>query len=42
MEHGPLARRILHAIGRDFSRAKLQAVYRELCRCLEAGRMFLA
>ena len=42
MEYGPLARRILHAVRSDFSRANLQAVYRELCRCLEEGRMFLA
>lgn len=42
LEHGPLARRILRAVGRDFRRGSLQSVYRELCRCLEEGRMFLA
>jgi len=41
LEHGPLARRILRAAGPDFSRGRLQAVYRELCRCLEMGQMFL-
>ena len=41
LEQGPLARRILKAVGPDFSKARLQAVYRELCDCLEAGRMFL-
>jgi gamma-glutamyl:cysteine ligase YbdK (ATP-grasp superfamily) len=41
LEHGPLARRILRAVGPDCSKARLDAVYRELCDCLEAGRMFL-
>ncbi|RZI40288.1 glutamate--cysteine ligase [Herbaspirillum sp. HC18] len=41
LEHGPLARRILGAIDGDFSHARLQAVYRELCGCLQDGRMFL-
>jgi gamma-glutamyl:cysteine ligase YbdK (ATP-grasp superfamily) len=40
LEQGPLARRILRAHGNDPSRARLQRVYRELCDCLEAGRMF--
>jgi carboxylate-amine ligase len=40
LEHGPLARRILHALGPDYSRAQLRTVYRELCDCLEEGRMF--
>lgn len=41
VEHGPLARRILRAVGPDCSRARLHAVYAELCGCLEQGRMFL-
>ena len=41
LEHGPLARRILRAVGDDFSRERLQTVYRELCRCLQEGRMFV-
>jgi len=40
-EHGPLARRILRALGPDFDPAHLHAVYRKLCDCLEAGRMFV-
>jgi gamma-glutamyl:cysteine ligase YbdK (ATP-grasp superfamily) len=41
LEQGPLARRILRAVGPDGSKARLVAVYRELCDCLEAGRIFL-
>ena len=41
LQHGPLARRILRALGPDFERARLRAVYEELCDCLEEGRMFL-
>lgn len=41
LEQGPLARRILRAIGTDASKAHLQAVYRALCDCLETGRMFV-
>jgi len=40
-EHGPLARRILRTLGPDFDPAHLHAVYRKLCDCLEAGRMFV-
>jgi carboxylate-amine ligase len=40
LEHGPLARRILRAVGSDYSRAHLQAVYSALCGCLQDGRMF--
>jgi gamma-glutamyl:cysteine ligase YbdK (ATP-grasp superfamily) len=40
LEQGPLARRILQALGKDRSSARLQHVYRELCDCLETGRMF--
>lgn len=40
LEQGTLSRRILHAMNQDFSRARLRAVYRELCDCLEEGRLF--
>ncbi len=40
LTQGPLARRILRAVGQDFSRKHLQVIYLELCQCLEAGRMF--
>lgn len=40
LEQGPLARRILRAVGKDCDRARLEAVYRALCDCLEEGRMF--
>lgn len=41
LEHGPLARRILDAVGPDITRQRLEAVYRKLCQCLQEGRMFL-
>jgi gamma-glutamyl:cysteine ligase YbdK (ATP-grasp superfamily) len=37
---GPLARRILAALGDRFDRPRLQAVYRQLCDCLAQGRLF--
>jgi gamma-glutamyl:cysteine ligase YbdK (ATP-grasp superfamily) len=37
---GPLARRILRAAGPDCTRPRLEAVYRELCDCLQTGRLF--
>lgn len=40
LDHGPLARRILRALGREWDEAQLHAVYRELCDCLDAGRLF--
>lgn len=42
IEHGPLARRIERAIDGDYSRDRLQAVYRRLCDCLDQGIMFTA
>lgn len=42
LEQGPLARRILRALGPAFTPERLQAVYRELCDCLDAGRLFSA
>lgn len=41
LERGPLARRILGAVGPEPSREQLASVYRELCDCLAGGRMFL-
>ena len=41
LERGPLAHRILRAVGPNCSKARLHAVYRELCDCLDEGRMFL-
>ncbi len=51
MEHGPLARRILRAINGNTSgvhlettpleTTHLQTIYRQLCDCLQQGRMFL-
>jgi gamma-glutamyl:cysteine ligase YbdK (ATP-grasp superfamily) len=38
LKRGPLSRRIRRALGDDVSR--LEIVYRELCDCLTAGRMF--
>lgn len=40
LEQGPLARRILRALGPDWERPRLAAVYRALCDCLAAGRLF--
>lgn len=41
-EQGPLARRILGALGPKPSRDRFEGVYRRLCGCLERGEMFLA
>lgn len=40
LQQGPLARRILRAVGPDPSLEHLRSVYRELCGCLAAGQMF--
>ena len=40
LREGPLARRILRAIGADPDRARIAGVYRALCGCLADGRMF--
>jgi len=37
---GPLARRLLRAVGKAPSRRRLRAVYGDLCECLAAGRLF--
>jgi gamma-glutamyl:cysteine ligase YbdK (ATP-grasp superfamily) len=41
LEHGPLARRILRALGPDCSKTRLHEVYSALCDCLETGKMFV-
>jgi gamma-glutamyl:cysteine ligase YbdK (ATP-grasp superfamily) len=41
LEHGPLAKRILTAVGPEPGREQIAAVYRQLCDCLATGRMFL-
>ena len=40
LKRGPLSRRIAAAVGRNASRDRVLAVYRELADCLAAGRMF--
>lgn len=40
LKRGPLARQILTAVGREPSRERIAAVYRQLCDCLAAGRIF--
>ena len=40
LERGPLARRILRAVGQDCSKTRLHEVYAKLCDCLEKGQMF--
>jgi glutamate---cysteine ligase / carboxylate-amine ligase len=40
LDRGPLARRILRALGGDFSRPSLERVYRRLALCLAEGRLF--
>ncbi len=42
LEQGPLARRILRAIGPEDSLEKIRAVYGQLCECLAEGKMFRA
>ncbi|WP_151636692.1 carboxylate-amine ligase [Noviherbaspirillum aerium] len=42
LKEGPLARRILRAVGDGGApRARLREVYAQLCTCLQDGRMFL-
>jgi hypothetical protein len=40
LDDGPLARRILAALGPDPGRSDLERVYRRLCDCLAAGELF--
>ena len=41
LREGPLARRVLRAVGSAPDRARIAAVYRTLCECLDEDRMFL-
>jgi len=40
LREGPLARRVLRAVGSAPDRGRIADVYRTLCQCLEEGRMF--
>ena len=40
LREGPLARRILRALGAAADHDRLHAIYQALCGCLEDGRMF--
>lgn len=40
VREGPLARRILNAVGGDLRHERLAEVYRQLCRCLATGTLF--
>ena len=42
LREGPLARRILRALGSEFSRNRVANVYRRLCDCLAQGELFHA
>ena len=42
LEEGPLARRIVTAVGQEPAPDRLREVYRQLCDCLQAGRLFSA
>jgi hypothetical protein len=42
IQHGPLARRILKALGKDSDANAIRQVYGDLCECLSAGKMFIA
>jgi gamma-glutamyl:cysteine ligase YbdK (ATP-grasp superfamily) len=41
LDRGSLARRIVRAVGPEYSKKRLTAVYGKLCECLETGDMFL-
>jgi gamma-glutamyl:cysteine ligase YbdK (ATP-grasp superfamily) len=41
LKKGPLAHRMVHAIGGDPSKEDISRVYRQLCDCLEANKMFV-
>ena len=40
IQHGPLARRIKQAIGRNIKRSRMEEVYRQLCACLANDQLF--
>lgn len=41
LQQGTLARRLLRALGPKPGREKIQEVYRQLCDCLQQGRLFV-
>ncbi len=41
VERGPLANRILSAVGKEPTRERCATVYRALCDCLQTGELFL-
>jgi hypothetical protein len=41
LDEGPLARRIVRALGKNPRRDEIAAVYRELCRSLEESKSFV-
>jgi len=41
LRQGPLSRRLIKAIGEDYSKASLHAVYGQLGDCLQQNRMFV-
>jgi len=41
LDRGPLARRIVQALGDDTSRQRLSSIYEQLGACLASGRMFI-
>ena len=40
LRQGPLAKRIVAAVGRDSSKVRLRHIYGDLCACLAEGRQF--
>jgi len=42
LQQGPLARRLIQALGADPDRQRLHSVYTRLCDCLAQGQLFLA
>ncbi len=42
VRHGPLARRLVRAVGKRVTQERLAEVYRELCGCLDEDRRFVA
>lgn len=42
IEQGPLAQRIVRAVGPAVTRDRLESTYRQLCECLADNRVFLA
>ena len=41
LDRGPLARRIIHALGKDPSKSRISEVYQRLAECLDGGVLFV-